>query len=106
MSYKIKPISAKKGVRCIRLGHPARVTGNLQKHSLDAIISSSPQSQIVRDIYKEIDEILAGSGKKGDKHRSFREIKPLKKELREREKKILKEILASADVVLGNFFSY
>jgi len=96
---------AKKGVRCIRLGHPARVTGNLQKHSLDAIISSSPQSQIVRDIYKEIDEILAGSGKKGDKHRSFREIKPLKKELREREKKILKEILASADVVLGTLTS-
>ena len=77
------------------------MSGNLQKHSLDAIINSSDQSQIVRDIYKEIDGILAGSGKKGGQYRDFKEIKTLKKELREREKKVLKEILANADVVLG-----
>ncbi len=33
--------------------------------------------------------------------RGFREIKALRKELREREKKVLKEILSNAQVILG-----
>ena len=91
-------------VKCIRLGHPARVTGTLQRYSLDAVVNSSDQSQIVRDIYKEIDEILASNkNKKKDNVRGFREIKALRKELKERERKVLKEILMQAEVVLGNF---
>ena len=86
-------------LRCIRLGHPARVSGNLQKYSLDAVINSSDQSAIVRDIYKEIDEIL--KNKKKNEGRGFREIKVLRKELKERERKVLKEILVNAQVVLG-----
>ena len=90
-------------LRCIRLGHPARVSGNLQKYSLDAVINSSDQSAIVRDIYKEIDEILKNNKKKNE-GRGFREIKVLRKELKERERKVLKEILANAQVVLGKLF--
>jgi len=93
------------GARCIRLGHPARVAGTLQKYSLDALINSSDQSQIVRDIYKEIDEIRSSSGAKKGQTRGFREIKTLRKELKERERKVLKEILASADIVLGTLTS-
>lgn len=89
-------------LRCIRLGHPARVSGNLQKYSLDAVINSSDQSAIVRDIYKEIDEIL--KNKKKNEGRGFREIKVLRKELKERERKVLKEILVNAQVVLGKLF--
>ncbi len=92
-------------LRCIRLGHPARVSGNLQKYSLDAVINSSDQSAIVRDIYKEIDEILKNKKKKNE-GRGFREIKVLRKELKERERKVLKEILVNAQVVLGKLNSF
>eukprot|EP00088_Acartia_fossae_P006397 TRINITY_DN12950_c0_g1_i6.p1 TRINITY_DN12950_c0_g1~~TRINITY_DN12950_c0_g1_i6.p1 ORF type:complete len:989 (-),score=212.71 TRINITY_DN12950_c0_g1_i6:60-3026(-) len=91
-------------LRCVRLGHPARISQHLHKYSLDAQINTSDQSQIVRDIYKEIDEILANVKKKKE-GRGFREIKSLRKELREREKKVLKEILGNAQIILGTLAS-
>ena len=42
-------------VKVVRLGHPARVGGQLQKHTLDALISSSEEDGLVRDIYRELD---------------------------------------------------
>ena len=91
-----------KQLRCIRLGHPARVNKNLQKYSLDAVINSSDQTQIVRDIYKEIDGLLNDNK---NKRKDYREIKSLRKELKEREGKVLKEILKNADIVLGETHS-
>ena len=38
---------AKNKIRVIRIGHPARVHEHLQKHSLDAVIANSDQTQIV-----------------------------------------------------------
>ena len=37
-------------IRIVRLGHPARVQSMLQKHSLDAIISQSDETQLVQDV--------------------------------------------------------
>ena len=94
----------RKKVKCIRLGHPARVSGDLQQHSLEALISTSDQTQIVRDIYAEIDSLLLASSKKGNREQRPRvrsEIKELRKELRERERKVLKELLLRAEVILG-----
>ena len=42
-------------VKLVRLGHPAWVSAQLQKHSLDALISSSEEDGLVRDIYRELD---------------------------------------------------
>jgi superfamily I DNA and/or RNA helicase len=51
----------RKKVKCIRLGHPARVSEELQRHSLEALIATSEETALVRDIYAEIDAL----GKRG-----------------------------------------
>ena len=91
-------------MRVVRLGHPARISDKLQQHCLDAIISSSEEGALVRDVYRELDETLARNrGKERRKVQS--EVKSLRKEIRMREKKALKEILSGADVVLGTLTS-
>jgi hypothetical protein len=48
---------SRKKVKCIRLGHPARVSEELQRHSLEALIATSEETALVRDIYAEIDAL-------------------------------------------------
>jgi len=91
-------------VKVVRLGHPARVSSQLQKHSLDALISSSEEGGLVRDIYKELDQTLARC-RKGEARQLRGEVKELRKELKQREKKAMKEILSRAEVVLGTLTS-
>lgn len=86
-------------VRVVRLGHPARASPELQPLSLDARIAGSEEGALVRDVYKELDSALKG----GKKMRS--EVKELRKELREREKKAIRQILSRAEVVLGTLTS-
>lgn len=95
---------AKAKVKVVRLGHPARVNVDLQQHSLDAIISNSDEGALVREIYKELDEALVKS-KSSDKRKLWGNVKELRKEIRQREKKALKEILSRAEVVLGTLTS-
>ena len=95
-------------VRIVRLGHPARVQSLLQKHSLDAIISQSDQTQLVQDVKSDIGTALSKMKKSrgGKGNAGLRsELKELKKELREREKQAIKEILSNADVVLSTLTS-
>jgi len=82
-------------VRVVRLGHPARAAPELQPLSLDARIQGSDEGELVRDVYKELDAALKG----GRKLRG--EVKVLRKELREREKKAMESILSRAEVVLA-----
>ena len=96
---------ARAGVKVVRLGHPARVNRELQHHSLDAIISRSDEAALVRDIYRELDQTLAGAKRNSDRRNIRTEVKTLRKEIREREKKAIKEILSRADVVLGTLTS-
>ena len=42
----------------MRLGHPARLLSVVQEHSLDALLSNSEATAIVRDVRKDIDETL------------------------------------------------
>lgn len=42
----------------MRLGHPARLLGVVQEHSLDALLSVSEGTAIVRDVRKDIDDTL------------------------------------------------
>ena len=44
----------------MRLGHPARLLSAVQEHSLDALLSNSEGTAIVRDVRKDIDETLVG----------------------------------------------
>ena len=56
----------------VRLGHPARVQEELQKFTLDGLISHSEQTALVRDIYQEIDQLV--SKNKRDRQRGVMSI--------------------------------
>lgn len=92
-------------VKVLRIGHPARIhSTNLHRMTLDAVIARSDSAGIVRDIRKDIDDLYCKFRKKHKREENFKlraEKKILVKELRDREKKAIKEILSSADVVLA-----
>lgn len=43
-------------VKVLRLGHPARLLESIQKHSLDAVLAKSDNTNIIADIRKDIDK--------------------------------------------------
>ena len=45
-------------LQVVRLGHPARLLSIVQQHSLDALVSSSEATAIVRDVRKDMDQTL------------------------------------------------
>lgn len=96
--------------KLIRIGHPARLLqGNLQ-HSLDVLSKSSyagdggEGAEILKDIENDIGTTL-GQIKKckryGERKALWSELKQLRKELRMREKKIVRDLLRNAQVVLS-----
>lgn len=96
--------------KLIRIGHPARLLpGNLQ-HSLDVLSKSSyageggDGAEILKDIENDIGTTL-GQIKKckryGERRALWTELKQLRKELRVREKKIVRDLLRNAQVVLS-----
>ncbi|XP_006819799.1 DNA-binding protein SMUBP-2-like [Saccoglossus kowalevskii] len=92
-----------KQVKIVRLGHPARQLQHTHKYSLDAILSRSDGAKIVQDIRKDIDKSLSKCKKtreRGEKEGLKREVRDLKKELRQREAAAIKDVLITADVVL------
>lgn len=42
----------------VRLGHPARLAANIHKYSLDAVLKSSDDWQIIRDVRSDIDKTI------------------------------------------------
>ncbi|XP_071535256.1 DNA-binding protein SMUBP-2-like [Panulirus ornatus] len=96
------------GVRLVRLGHPARVTQLTQKHTLDAFLHHIEESQILGDIRRDISDHMGKLKKARDKskrHYLQREIKTFRKELRERETRLIKQVLLSCDVILATLTS-
>ena len=91
----LEKLSTVSDVSAIRIGHPARSLPQLHKYSLDAAIVRSDDYQIVCDLRSEI-ELMVKQRKS-----SFNEIKSLRKELKEREKRVLKRVLQNSKVVLS-----
>lgn len=46
----------KSKVKVLRLGHPARLLESIQKHSLDAVLAHSDNTNIISDIRKDMDK--------------------------------------------------
>ena len=91
-------------IKAVRLGHPARVMEKIHSYSLDAILDSSHETAIVKDVRRDIDLVLRtlqGNRNPGERARLRTEIKTLRKELREREEKALKQVLQNAEVILS-----
>ena len=89
---------AKNQIKVIRIGHPARVQNELQKYSLDALLSNSEQKILAQDVKADMDSTL-NKLKKSSKHsysqkQSLRnEMRHLRKELHSRESRAMKETL-------------
>jgi predicted subunit of tRNA(5-methylaminomethyl-2-thiouridylate) methyltransferase len=82
------------GDQIVRLGHPGRSISHLHSYSLDAAIGRSDDYTIVSDMRAEIQEMVT------KRNTRFSEIKSLRKELKVREKRCLKQILNESKVVL------
>lgn len=49
---------AKYKTKMVRLGHPARLLPQIQCYSLDAIVASSDETQVVQTVRSEMDQAL------------------------------------------------
>ena len=88
--------------RCIRVGHPARLSPAVLAHSLDSVVKTSDGGSITRDIEAEIAQTQTDINKSRDRaeKKALRgQWKLLQKELRVRQKKAVKDTLAAASVL-------
>ncbi|KAK1784903.1 hypothetical protein P4O66_018343 [Electrophorus voltai] len=95
---------AKSKAKVLRLGHPARLLESVQRHSLDAVLAQSDNTNIIADVRKDMDKALGQIKKahdKGQRSSLRREIGELRKELRSREQMAITEILKRASVILA-----
>ncbi|KAG8682617.1 hypothetical protein FRC09_016648, partial [Ceratobasidium sp. 395] len=95
-----------------RIGHPARVMGNLHHETLDAQAARSDQAALAADVKSELESAmssLAGKGKgrlKGaERKKMWEEVKELRKEYRKRERVVVQSVLSEAKIVLATCHS-
>lgn len=91
-------------VPIVRLGHPARLLPSVLNHSLDVLTQTSEAGSIVKDVRAEMDAKQASIKKtKSGKERKaiYMDLKDLRKEFRERERKCVSNLVAGSKVVLA-----
>ena len=90
------------GNKLLRIGHPARLLNFT--HSLDVLAKTGDNGYIINDIRGEIDTIL-GKIKKlktyKERKQSWSEIKLLRQDLRQREEKIIVELIKQSNVIVS-----
>ncbi|KAL8370811.1 hypothetical protein RB595_000922 [Gaeumannomyces hyphopodioides] len=92
------------GVPIVRIGHPARLLPSVVAHSLDVLTQTSEAGAIVRDVRAEMDAKQASIKKtKSAKERRlvYADLKELRREFRERERKCVTDLVRSSKVVLA-----
>ncbi|KAG7529812.1 hypothetical protein FFLO_05399 [Filobasidium floriforme] len=94
----------------LRLGHPARISPLLLPRTLDYQASHSEEADLVRDVKGELEgnmkTLQKGKGEKGrvwgkERGKVWEEVRELRKEYRTREAKVVKNVVAGAQVVLS-----
>ncbi|GKT98647.1 dna polymerase alpha-associated dna helicase a [Fusarium langsethiae] len=91
-------------VPILRLGHPARLLPSVVDHSLDVLTQTSEAGAIVKDIRSEMDTKQASIKKtKSGKERKaiYTDLKELRKEFRERERRCVSTLIGSSKVILA-----
>lgn len=91
-------------VPILRLGHPARLLPSVLNHSLDVLTQTSEAGAIVKDVRAEMDAKQASikktkSGK--ERRQIYTDLKELRKEYRERERKCVDNLVKGSKVVLA-----
>lgn len=88
----------------LRLGHPARLLPSVLSHSLDILTTTSDAGAIVKDVRAEMDAKQASIRKtrNGRERRAiYAELKELRKEYRERERRCVSDLVGRSKVVLA-----
>lgn len=91
-------------VPILRLGHPARLLPSILDHSLDVLTQTSEAGMIVRDVCSEMDAKQASikKTKSGRERRAiYTDLKELRKEFRERERRCIGTLVGGSKVVLA-----
>jgi ATP-dependent RNA/DNA helicase IGHMBP2 len=93
----------KNRLRVVRLGHPARLQANILPYSLEAQVQAADGTEIVADVRKELTTYLRllSHPKYETRALARREVRQLRKEVRQREEGVVKSILRNAQVVLA-----
>lgn len=102
-------LCARRGLRVVRIGHPARVSEELLRHSLDLMVEREPEYQIARDLFDEALSLQGYArrqrtqGRSRERFQNAREAKSEAKKLFEEaralEGRIVEKILSRAQVV-------
>ncbi|KAL2133803.1 hypothetical protein VTI74DRAFT_1660 [Chaetomium olivicolor] len=88
----------------IRLGHPARLLPSVLNHSLDVLTRTSEAGAIVKDVRAEMDAKQASIRKtrSGRERKAiYADLKELRKEYRERERRCVSSLVQGSKVVLA-----
>ncbi|KAK0618128.1 P-loop containing nucleoside triphosphate hydrolase protein [Bombardia bombarda] len=91
-------------VPILRLGHPARLLPSVLSHSLDVLTQTSEAGAIVKDVRAEMDAKQASirKARNGRERRViYGDLKELRKEYRERERRCVRNLVAQSKVVLA-----
>ena len=91
-------------VSMVRLGHPARMLPSVLNHSMEVLTRTSDAAAIVSDIRSEMDTKQASIRKtrNGRERREiYGELKELRKEYRQREGRVVGDLLRASNVVLS-----
>lgn len=91
-------------VPILRLGHPARLLPSVLNHSLDVLTNTSEAGAIVKDVRAEMDskQAFIKKTKSGKERREiYADLKELRKEYRERERKCVSNLVGGSKVVLA-----
>ncbi|KAJ9114628.1 hypothetical protein QFC22_005501 [Naganishia vaughanmartiniae] len=94
----------------VRLGHPARITQSLLIRTLDYRAANSDDAEIAKDVKYELEgsmqQLSRKKGEKGwvkgrERAKKWDDVRELRKEYRTREAKVVKNVMAGAQVVLS-----
>lgn len=98
-----------RGLRTLRIGHPARVSGALQEHTLDLVVEENPDRKLSRELFDEAFDLLGYARRQRTQGRSRErfhnaresqaEARQLMDEARKLERKAVRTELDRADVL-------
>ena len=88
----------------LRVGHPARVFEGLRGHTLDELVDGDPSSEVIRDMRREIEQLMRAAARQGRgsgrrRGELYAEAGRLRGEIRRLERSIVRGILDRADVI-------
>ncbi|KAI3643804.1 hypothetical protein MP228_009968 [Amoeboaphelidium protococcarum] len=93
-----------KTLKFVRIGHPSRMLPDAQPYALDTVIKTSDSGQLVQDIRVDIEKAFKQKAKAksySDKKVIQNEIRSLRKDLRQREPKLISTVLDQCQIVFS-----